>query len=330
MVKVGDRVRYLNAVGGGVVVRIAKDIAYVDEDGFETPVLARECVVVEPAEPVKKAASVPASKVVTVPSVEKACAPEEGDEDSFAVEERPEGEKLNIALAYIPDESKHLNTTRFSCYLVNDSNYYLYFSYLSRDDKGWRTRYAGMVEPNIQVMLEEFGQEDVNSLERICIQDIAFKKDKHFSLKSPVAVEYRLDTTKFYKLHTFRESLYFDEPSWTLDIVKNDMPVRPVVFDASDLERAMKMKKSTDMPLLDTTAGLTSSEILDYQLGKVRETLDQYRHAKGRKIVFIHGKGEGVLRNALLKEIRDKYKNCSCQDASFREYGFGATMVTVH
>ena len=48
MVKVGDRVRYLNAVGGGIVVRIAKDIAYVDEDGFETPVLARECVVVEP------------------------------------------------------------------------------------------------------------------------------------------------------------------------------------------------------------------------------------------------------------------------------------------
>ena len=129
--------------------------------------------------------------------------------------------------------------------------------------------------------------------------------------------------------------------------------VRPAVFDASDLERAMKMKKSADIPLrkpvvkhaektaivevdlhasalLDTTAGLTSSEILDYQLGKVRETLDQYRHAKGRKIVFIHGKGEGVLRNALLKEIRDKYKNCSCQDASFREYGFGATMVTVH
>ena len=61
MVKVGDRVRYLNAVGGGVVVRIAKDIAYVDEDGFETPVLARECVVVEPAEPAKKAASVPAN-----------------------------------------------------------------------------------------------------------------------------------------------------------------------------------------------------------------------------------------------------------------------------
>ena len=353
MVKVGDRVRYLNAVGGGVVVRIAKDIAYVDEDGFETPVLARECVVIEPAEPAKKAASVPASRVVEVAPVESFARETADDDDAPAVEERPEGERLNITLAYVPDESKHLNTTRFSSYLVNDSNYYLYFTYLSRDDEGWRTRYAGVVEPNIQVLLEEFGQDEVNSLERICIQYIAFKKDKHFALKSPVAVEYRLDTTKFFKLYTFRESLYFDEPSWCVDLVKNDMPVRPVVFDAADLERAMKMKKSADAPvrkpvtrhaekpgiievdlhasaLLDTTAGLSNSDILNYQLGKVRETLDQYRHARGRKIVFIHGKGEGVLRNALLKEIRDKYKNCTCQDASFREYGFGATMVTVH
>lgn len=47
-IKIGDMVRYLNAVGGGRVVRIAGDIAYVDEDGFETPVLMRECVVVGP------------------------------------------------------------------------------------------------------------------------------------------------------------------------------------------------------------------------------------------------------------------------------------------
>lgn len=346
--------RYLNAVGGGVVVRIEKEIAYVDEDGFETPVLARECVVVEPAEPAPKKAPVPASKVVELPPVEKRTAAVADDaDDDLAGEERPEGERLNITLAYIPDESKHLNTTRFSCYLVNDSNYYLYFAYLSRDDEGWRTRYAGVVEPNIQLLLEEFGQDEVNALERICIQYIAFKKDKHFALKSPVAVEYRLDATKFYKLHTFRESLYFDEPSWCIDIVKNDIPVRPMVLDASDLERAMKMKKSADTPvrkpvtrrpekpgivevdlhasaLLDTTAGLSNADILNYQLDKVRETLDQYRQAKGRKIVFIHGKGEGVLRNALLKEVRDKYKNCTCQDASFREYGFGATMVTVH
>ena len=48
-----------------------------------------------------------------------------------------------------------------------------------------------------------------------------------------------------------------------------------------------------------------------------------------RRIVFIHGKGEGVLRNALIKELRTHYKQCRYQDASFREYGYGATMVTI-
>ena len=47
--KVGDIVRYLNAVGGGKVTKIDDKIAYVEEpDGFETPVLIRECVVVDP------------------------------------------------------------------------------------------------------------------------------------------------------------------------------------------------------------------------------------------------------------------------------------------
>jgi hypothetical protein len=47
--KTGDKVRFLNAVGGGIVRRFKnKDIVIVEEeDGFETPVLIRECIVVE-------------------------------------------------------------------------------------------------------------------------------------------------------------------------------------------------------------------------------------------------------------------------------------------
>ena len=49
MVKIGDKVRFLNAVGGGIVRQITKDSAMVEEDdGFETPVLLHECVVIEP------------------------------------------------------------------------------------------------------------------------------------------------------------------------------------------------------------------------------------------------------------------------------------------
>lgn len=49
MIKPGDTVRYLNAVGGGKVIRVEGAIAYVDDDGFETPVRTAELVVVLPA-----------------------------------------------------------------------------------------------------------------------------------------------------------------------------------------------------------------------------------------------------------------------------------------
>ena len=45
--------------------------------------------------------------------------------------------------------------------------------------------------------------------------------------------------------------------------------------------------------------------------------------------MFIHGKGEGVLRKALVNELQYRSKSYSYQDASFQEYGYGATQVTI-
>jgi dsDNA-specific endonuclease/ATPase MutS2 len=81
--------------------------------------------------------------------------------------------------------------------------------------------------------------------------------------------------------------------------------------------------------LLETTAGMSNGDILEYQLDVFRKTLEAYKQKKGQKIVFIHGKGDGVLRKAILQELKYKYKGYESQDASFREYGFGATMVTI-
>ena len=81
--------------------------------------------------------------------------------------------------------------------------------------------------------------------------------------------------------------------------------------------------------LLDDTTGLGNKEMLDIQMKAFHETMSAYRKHTGSKIVFIHGKGEGVLRQNILKELKTKYKGCVYQDASFKEYGFGATMVII-
>ena len=76
--------------------------------------------------------------------------------------------------------------------------------------------------------------------------------------------------------------------------------------------------------LLDDTHGMSNSEILNYQLDKFREVMNQYKNKREQRLVFIHGKGDGVLRKALLDELKRKYSTCRTQDASF-----GATMVTI-
>ncbi|MCD7973342.1 MAG: DUF2027 domain-containing protein [Candidatus Azobacteroides sp.] len=353
-VKIGDKVRFLNAVGGGIVKRfIDKNLVSVEEDdGFETPVLIRECVVIEPAEGTIK----PAPKVTSAPveprlSKDVTPQPEIKKEKKPEIVETPEGEQLSVMLAFLPNQPKSLQNTTFDCYLVNDSNYYLFVNYMNKSGNLWNSRYSGVIEPNIKIFMEEFSKEDLNDLERVCIQFIAYKENKPFRVKNPASVELKIDTVKFYKLHSFRENDYFDEEALIFPIVKNDIPEKTFHIDPKALERAMKEKQAAENPrqhpdrkkepsqvievdlhateLLDTLTGMSNADILHYQLEKFNETLAAFQGKKGQKIVFIHGKGDGVLRKAILDELKTKYKGYYFQDASFREYGYGATMVQI-
>lgn len=82
--------------------------------------------------------------------------------------------------------------------------------------------------------------------------------------------------------------------------------------------------------LVDSTAGLDNSDMLGIQLDVAERTMASNSRRIGQKIVFIHGKGEGVLRSALLKMIKRKYPKAGIEDASFQKYGFGATEITIH
>ena len=221
MAKTGDTVRFLNSVGGGRITRIEGKIAYVEEDGFETPVLLSEIVVVLPAghEPdVKgsklmfdqKAFDEGKKKTRENPKMKEA-APEP---DPLPVVETERGERLNIVLGFEPANVKDLSRTNIAAVLVNDSNYFLQFSMMIRDDeaKAWKTLYQGEVSPNELIDLAVFTQENISEIERVVFQAIAYKKGKPFQIKYPVNVSRKIDLTKFFKVHCFRPGVYFDTP----------------------------------------------------------------------------------------------------------------------
>ncbi|NDV59188.1 DUF2027 domain-containing protein [Bacteroides sp. 519] len=347
--KIGDKVRFLNEIGGGIVRGFqGKDVVLVEnEDGFDIPMLMRECVVIETDDYNMKRKTPPAPQ-----KTEEPAKPSKPEITSRPAETRG-GDILNIYLAFVPEDVKAISTTPFEAYLVNDSNYYLYYTYMNAEGKAWNVRSHGLVEPNTKLFLEDFDKSILNELERVAIQLVPFKAERTFTKKPSVDVELRIDTVKFYKLHTFQESDFFEEPVLLYTIVSNDVVAKQVYVSAEDLQNALLHKKTVSSKpksqpitkkekgnniiefdlhidsLLDDTTGMNNSEILNYQLDKFREVLEQYKDKREQRIVFIHGKGDGILRKALLDELKRKYKNYKHQDASFQEYGFGATMVTI-
>lgn len=354
---VGDTVRFLNTVGGGKVKGFQnKQIVIVeDEFGFDLPVLISECVVVDPANKMEATSEKQTSATNVIDNKTDEEHPKSKEievGDDYVPEETSGGEELTACLAFLPMDIKSLTTSSYECYFVNDSNYYLSFNYMSRENNAWKSRYTGLIEPNTKIFIEEFDKSSLNDIEKVAVQFIAYKKNKPFRFKNPISVELRIDTVKFYKLHSFRENDYFEENALVYYIVQEDIPERELLVSAGEIERAMKEKRRADTTarkqvpqkskkapvieidlhinqLLDTTAGMDNAAILEYQLGKFNEVMKEHISNKGKKLVFIHGKGDGVLRNALIKELKKNYPTCYYQDASFKEYGYGATMVTI-
>lgn len=227
--KIGDKVRFLSEVGGGRVSGFqGKDIVLVeDEDGFDVPMRITEVVVIgEEDYDTRHVVEVKLKQKAqtAAPPMEEELEPADKPITFRAKpEERKGGDKLSAYLAFVPMNVKELMQTRFESYLVNDSNYYLRYTLLSAEGTAYSVRSTGEVEPNTKAYIEEFGREDLQGLEHLCVQMLAYKRDKHFLLKPPVNVPLRIDGVKFYKLHTFEENDFFEEPALIYTIIENDV-----------------------------------------------------------------------------------------------------------
>lgn len=213
--KIGDKVRFLSEVGGGIVKGFrGKDIVLVeDADGFDIPMQIRECVVIDTDDYNMTRKAAPAPK-----KLEEPVKPVKPEIPVVRPAEVRGGDVLNVFLAYVPEDVKAISSTPFEAYLVNDSNYYLYYTYQSAEGKAWKTRSHGLVEPNTKLLLEEFTKDMLNEMEHVAVQFIAFKDERTAPLKPAVCVELRIDTVKFYKLHTFQSPISLNNRHWFMTL----------------------------------------------------------------------------------------------------------------
>ena len=244
-IKVGDTIRYLNASGGGVVKRIERGVAWVEgPDGFELPTPIHECVVVD-----SRDTFVPAYKPPVVKRQEPAVQPpakpdksstptatpatpevvDSADQDlSFVAPlskgpwfDRSGGEQLQVHVAYLPVSYEHFGQSPYETYLINESNYHLLFTYSTTTSAGgYKLRSAGVLEPDMRVLVEEFDASEINDHAVSHFQFIAYKPERTYRSMPPVERQVRIDVVKLVKRHSFRENPFFDEDALVIPVLE--------------------------------------------------------------------------------------------------------------
>jgi hypothetical protein len=79
--------------------------------------------------------------------------------------------------------------------------------------------------------------------------------------------------------------------------------------------------------LIEDQSGLKDRTKLDVQLNHFERMMRIAGEQRVRRVIFIHGVGQGVLRNQIRTRLDSYYPDCTVRDANPREYGAGATEV---
>ena len=341
MVRTGDKVRFLNDVGGGVVTGfINKTTVNVEtQDGFEIPYPISQLVNISQAE-----------------RKEKGIEPEPEQESNPTgpknTEIRQEGMKLagkespDFYFCFVPDDSKNPLSGETRLYLINDSNFTVLYQYSHFQEEKYKLIKYGSVEANSKVELESIDQNDLTDLPDFAFQLLYFS-EKETELHPAINKKFKVSPVKFYKEKSFQPNVFFRKNAMVLQITPNILATELDKLTDEDLQKVVKAKeiettektvakkKPLDVvevdlhiqELLDDATGLSNHEILQIQLEKVESEMKAAIQSRVKRIVFIHGLGQGVLKQEVAKLLKTKFSKYYFQDASFKEYGYGATMV---
>ncbi|HEY3388255.1 MAG TPA: DUF2027 domain-containing protein [Prolixibacteraceae bacterium] len=349
VLKIGDKVRFLNEVGGGRITSIiSEDIVNVEtNDGFEVPTRVNNLIVVnspDTYESGKTRNTAAAPKPVT-PQEKKVTKPEEpwfSDKNQVAEKEEPQ-----YLFVLVPEVPANPPTGNISMYLVNNCNDTLLFRFAQKNKYNYETISAGSLSPNSKTYLGLIKPEMIAELPVYCFQLLNFRK-KTKELEPFIQKEITLSAVKFYKPNSFVKTKLFKVPVMLFQINENLFKAELEKLSEHDFQKAAATKepKKKEQPvalanpemtevdlhiqeLLDNYSNLTNAEMVTVQMKKFHEEMEKAIKSDVKKIVFIHGVGNGTLKNELRRELQRKYSKYNFQDASFREYGYGATMVII-
>ena len=352
--KIGDRVNFLNDKGGGVIRKII-DTRLVEveiEDGFNIPVLMSDLVLDFRAQPTRQQQ--------VVDNVQKEIKNQQIIEDETRNEARRselrrfarKSEEEGLYLAFIPHEQQWLLTGLLDVALVNNTPADALYSFNLKQDEKYTNVDYGSIAPYSKVVLEAISRDDLEHWCEGVVQVVLCQNDIDY-VYHPLHAPFSLRTSRFFKEGSYVESGLLGEKALMIclstlvalkgsetdytKLMKNGVmqPVanRDIVKEKAAIDRHQTQPGEAIVDLhigelVDNILGMSSNDIFRVQIDYFRKMLDSAIKNDYSKVTFIHGVGNGVLKNAIIQELKN-YENTTNRMASISMFGVGALDVMI-
>jgi hypothetical protein len=248
--KKGDKVRFLNDVGGGTVIRIIdeKMVEIMNEDEFEVPVLAVDLVRIS-----KNENEILKDDLIEEQDIFEEDAdfdfrtdrdePEEDIEEYENTIEYIEGnDELNLYAALVPLDANKITESELALYLINDSNFQAQAMAFELDDEDASLIWNVHLEANTKVFIKTYTRSNLGVFPKLRFQFLFYRYGK-FPSQAPLQKDVEVAPLKFYKAGSFIENDYFDEDVMLIKL--NDADLEKVYSQISDEDfQKIKIEKS--------------------------------------------------------------------------------------
>ncbi|MTI31490.1 Smr/MutS family protein [Xanthovirga aplysinae] len=316
---IGDKVRLLHDDVEGVITRFldSKLIEIEIEDGFTIPVMKNEAVVVSSGE-----SSFFEEKKET------------------AVESKKEIKSEIIAQRGVFIAFLEINDKVVSLHLINNTDLQLPFSAFEELKDQYNGLKAGTLQPRESMKI---GEREIRNFEKwppILIQ-LLFFKNEDFKLKNPLQRVLKFKASTFFKSKQKAPVLGKNAFLFQLDNEAKNLDtanLKEQLYTQTE-NKTITSQSHYDRPepiidlhidkLIDDFSEMNKREILSYQIQHFEAILDKAIACGMEEITFIHGVGNGVLKNEIHKRLGKTFLIKYYEDALKEKFGYGATRVKI-
>lgn len=348
-IKVGDKVKFLNEEGGGIVAKILDNnmVSVTIEDGFDIPTLRSNLIKLES----QGVASDMFTEDFKVPQQDEDVR-QRAEQQSVAVPMQPQrGMKTGLFLIFQTEAGKPLLAGNLDVYLLNNSEYSVYYSLHAEKATQTKMMKHGMLSANHREYLDTINRDQLDEWSSGFYQVIFVHEQKQ--ALAPANDSFRLRPKRFYKEDNYNEYPGWNTAVFAFELARPDL--LPKAVDAlgdswhagkpaqagqqqvasrrSIIDKHMLADGEAKVDLhieqlVDDHHRMNSMEILNTQIGYFRRVLESALMNNVQRLIIIHGVGAGILKAEIRRELQE-YDYIEVHDAPIAEYGVGASIARI-